>query len=98
MCRWGRSCGTNLPNRRTPRTPRPIKSCKVVRPGPCMSRARQAVKPILMGNIVSDVVGVGEMRTKCLHVAGLALAIVLGAGAASAEELNGTLKKINDTG
>jgi glutamate/aspartate transport system substrate-binding protein len=47
---------------------------------------------------VSDVVGVREMRTKCLRVAGLALAVVLGAGAAGAEELNGTLKKIKDTG
>jgi glutamate/aspartate transport system substrate-binding protein len=38
------------------------------------------------------------MRTKCLRMAGFALAVVLGAGAASAEELNGTLKKIQDTG
>src|ERR1700727_290549 len=51
-----------------------------------------------MGNIVSDVVGVREMRTKSLRAAGLALAVVLGAGAANAEELNGTLKKIKDTG
>ena len=51
-----------------------------------------------MGNIVSDVVGVREMRAKSLRVAAFALAVVLGAGAANAEELTGTLKKIKDTG
>jgi glutamate/aspartate transport system substrate-binding protein len=50
-----------------------------------------------MGNIVSDIVRLGEMRMKCLRAAGFALA-VLCAGGASAEELTGTLKKIKDTG
>src|ERR1700742_2838329 len=48
--------------------------------------------------VLSDVVGMREMRMKRLRVAGLALAAVLLAGAANAEELDGTLKKIKDTG
>src|SRR6201993_2731879 len=51
-----------------------------------------------MGNVVSDIVRVREMQMKCLRMAGLALAAVLCAGGAGAEELNGTLKKIKDTG
>ena len=48
--------------------------------------------------VVSDIVGVKEMRMKWLRIAGLSLAAALWAGTAHAEELTGTLKKIKDTG
>ena len=46
---------------------------------------------------VSDI-GMKEMRMKCLRITGLALAAVLYATAADADELAGTLKKIKETG
>ena len=59
----------------------------------------------MLMNVVSNVVGVRGMRTKCWRAAGLAMAAILCAGGAisnpgraSAAELNGTLKKIKDTG
>ena len=48
--------------------------------------------------VVFDVVGVGRMRMKSLRITGVALAAVVVAGAANADELTGTLKKIKDTG
>src|SRR6202167_5347420 len=38
------------------------------------------------------------MRMKCLRITGIALAAVICAGSANAEELTGTLKKIKETG
>src|ERR1700692_3881782 len=38
------------------------------------------------------------MRMKCLRITGFALAAILCAGAADADELTGTLKKIKETG
>src|ERR1700722_19850391 len=48
--------------------------------------------------IVSDIAGVKEMRMKCLRITGLAIAAVLVAGEADADELTGTLKNIKKTG
>jgi len=39
-----------------------------------------------------------EMRMKCLRMTGIAVAVLLCAGAANADELTGTLKKIKETG
>ena len=48
--------------------------------------------------VVPDVAGARGMRMKRLRMTGLALALGLCAGAANADELTGTLKKIKETG
>src|SRR3984885_9099186 len=47
---------------------------------------------------VWDIAGMKEMRMKCLRMTGIAVAVLLCAGAANADELTGTLKKIKETG
>src|SRR5580704_8705932 len=47
---------------------------------------------------VWDSAGMKEMRMKCLRMTGIAVAVLLCAGAANADELTGTLKKIKETG
>src|SRR5580692_8463787 len=47
---------------------------------------------------VWDIAGMKEMRMKCLRMSGIAVAVLLCAGAANADELTGTLKKIKETG
>jgi glutamate/aspartate transport system substrate-binding protein len=47
---------------------------------------------------VWDIAGMKEMRMKCSRMTGIAIAVLLCAGAANADELTGTLKKIKETG
>src|SRR5277367_915799 len=72
------------------------------RPGLCMSERGAAVgfgrKCYLRGTVLSDIVGVREMRMKRLRAIGFALALVVGAAGANADELSGTLRKIKETG
>jgi glutamate/aspartate transport system substrate-binding protein len=65
------------------------------RPGPCINRGQ---KCYLRGRVVFKIVGVGKLWMKSLRITGLALAAVLYAGTADADELTGTLKKIKETG
>ena len=47
---------------------------------------------------MANAVGVSGVTMKCLRILGFALAAVICAGHADAEELSGTLRKIKDTG